>query len=113
MAVKNDVKVVDGTNIPSTLGVIYTATALRESINVIRFFNHNAASQTLNISIVESGGSAGFNKKVFTKVLAPGESIVPSTLVGEGLNVGDEIQADSNGVADVINVFLTVKQYTS
>lgn len=114
MAIINDVKVLDGTDVPSSLTSVYTVTSpsARETINLLRFYNYSGGASILTIQIVESGGSTGNTKIALTKNLASTEFFVPSVLIGEGLDVGDQIYLSAS-VASSINVALTVKQFTS
>ena len=108
--------IIAGINVPdTTIAAIYTAPAsvVRTRIDAISFTNYSAGAVTLDIQLVESGGSDGNTKLlVKSKSLAANETFIPPSVIGQSVESGATLEALAS-VASSIAVTATGTEFTS
>lgn len=90
----------------------YTAgTATRVIIDKFVAYNANAASQTLTVYLVASGGTASGEEIQVVKALASGETYTFPELVGQVMNAGDFVATNASA-ATSINIRMSGREIT-
>lgn len=116
MAVIAAQNIIEGIDVPdTTIAAIYTAPAsvVRTRIDAISFTNYSAGAVTLDVQLVESGGSTGNTKYLLkSKTLAANETITPSSIIGHSVESGGTLEALASA-ASSIAVTATGTEFTS
>jgi len=97
--------------ITSTL--VYTIPTVDDAvITKAEAFNYSTSNATIEINIVQSGGSVADTNKYVSKTVPSGTGLILSDIINHGLNTGDAIYAIA-GTASSINLHMRIKETTS
>lgn len=87
----------------STLTIQYTAVNCKAAIDKFTATNVSVVNTTIDVHIVNSGGTAGTdNLVVDSRVIAPGEAYTFPELAGHVLGSGDTIQTLAGAVDSLV-----------
>lgn len=95
-------RLVDGSQLDTTIATYYTATNVRARIDAIVLTNTTAGAETVTLHIVPSGGTADDTNCVLSaKSIAAGASYVPPGAIGQWLEDGGTLQALASAVTAI------------
>lgn len=105
--VKENVMFLNSESIPSTLTTLYTVPSDIDRIRIdyCRIMNSTAVPKSIQILFVPVGGGSGTgDSTVFGQRIGASESLLITEAIGEWIDGGGEIRADSNAVGTTLTV---------
>lgn len=96
--------------IPNSVTTIYTSTNVKTIIDRCVICNTTGTAATLELYLVESGGTAGTsNQAIKTRSIAAGETYLCPEVAGQILSDGGTLQTNS-GTNNALSIILSGRQ---